>query len=449
MLVLAWICLHALMVTDAPRARDPRPNIVFILADDLGYGDLSCYGAPKNITPNLDRLARRGMRFTDFYAAQAVCSASRAAYLTGRLSNRVGVRGALGPKNKKGLETRNTLPILLKNAGYATAIYGKWHLGHLSPYLPTERGFDDYYGLPYSNDMGPLHPVKDAFPDLPLMEGTKVIAMNPDQSLLTKTYTERAVQFIEKNADRPFFLYVPQTMCHVPLFVSKERAGTTGRGLFEDVIHEIDWSVGQILDALDRHALSDNTIVIFASDNGPWLSYGNHAGSTGGLREGKGTTFEGGVRVPFIARWPGHIPAGTTSHVPVMSISLLPTLCDWLDLPKPPDLDGRSARAVLEGKSEDPPSEVLYFYWNDGLEAVRAGKWKLHLPHSYTSVITPGSDGKPGKLTEKTTPIALFDLESDRGETTNVADQNPDVVTRLKAIAEVHANMVRSADRER
>ena len=278
-------------------------------------------------TPNLDRMAAEGIRLTNFYVAQAVCSASRMALLTGAYPNRVGIQGALNHTATYGINPdETTIAEVLKSRGYATAIYGKWHLGHEQPFLPRKHGFDEYFGLPYSNDMWPRHPQqKDFYPDLPLIENDAVVKLDPDQSQLTTWYTEHAVSFIERNREKPFFLYVPHAMPHVPLFVSDKFKGKTG-SLYADVISEIDWSVGQILDALKRTGLDDDTLVIFTSDNGPWLSYGNHAGSPGPFREGKGTTFEGGVRVPFVARWPGHIPKGQVAQLPAMNIDVLPTL---------------------------------------------------------------------------------------------------------------------------
>src|SRR5215469_10283028 len=256
-----------------PAKPDRPPNVVIILADDQGYADIGCYGAKDFATPNLDRMAREGVRFTDFYVAQPVCSASRAALLTGCYPNRIGILGALGPKDTHGISDREqTLAEILKPRGYATAIYGKWHLGHRPKFLPTRHGFDDYFGLPYSNDMWPKHPTSK-YPALPLIEGEKVVASNPDQSQLTTWYTEHAVKFIEKNRDRPFFLYVAHNMPHVPLHVSEKFRGKTKRGLYGDVIEEIDWSVGQILDALRRNDVDGRTLVLFTSDNGPWLSY--------------------------------------------------------------------------------------------------------------------------------------------------------------------------------
>lgn len=423
-----------------PAAADRPPNVVLILTDDQGYADVGCYGAKGFETPSLDRMAKEGVRFTDFYVAQAVCSASRAALLTGCYPNRIGILFALEPADRHGLSAdEKTLAEVLKPRGYATAIYGKWHLGHRPPFLPTRHGFDDYFGLPYANNMSPKHPT-DPYPDLPLIEGEKAIAYNPDQTQLTTWYTERAVKFIEKNKDRPFFLYVAHSMPHVPLYVSDKFKGKSKQGLYGDVIMEIDWSVGEILAALKKHGLDEQTLVMFTSDNGPWLSYGNHAGSSGPLREGKMTTWEGGLREPFLARWPGRIPAGTVCREPAMTIDILPTLAKLAgaELPKLP-IDGLDIWPLLSGQpGAKCPHEALYFYWNRELQAVRAGRWKLHFRHPYITLAgrPAGKDGRPVPYVLTETPRALFDLENDPGETTNLADRNPDVVRRLEALAD-------------
>jgi arylsulfatase A-like enzyme len=427
--------------SDANSAR--KPNFVVVFADDLGYGDLSCYGASGYATPNLDRLASEGVRFTDFYVAQGVCSASRTALLTGCYSNRVGILGALGPTSKIGIsDDEMTIAQVLKQQGYATAIYGKWHLGHHPQFLPTRHGFDDYFGLPYSNDMWPKHPTAK-FPPLPLIEGEKTIETNPDQTKLTTWYTEHAVKFIDANRDRPFFLYVPHSMPHVPLFVSGKYAGKTSRGLFGDVIEEVDWSVGEIVAAIERNGLADNTLVIFTSDNGPWLSYGDHAGSAGPLREGKGTAWDGGVREPCVMRWPGKIKAGSVCREPAMTIDLLPTFAKLAGAKLPKNkIDGLDIWPLISGElvsgetAARSPHEALYFYWGDGLHAVRSGKWKLHFPHEYRSLVEAGSGGKPGEYKSAHTELALYDLETDIGEQQNVAEANPEVVARLTALGE-------------
>jgi arylsulfatase A-like enzyme len=435
---LFWV----LLACGAPpaAAEKPRlPNVVMIYADDLGYGDVGCYGAKGWSTPHLDRMAKEGVRFTDFYVAQAVCSASRTALLTGCYPNRVGILGALGPTSKVGVSDKEkTIAGVLKGRGYATAVFGKWHLGCQAKFLPTRHGFDEYFGLPYSNDMWPKHPT-EKFPPLPLIEGEKTVALNPDQAKLTTWYTERAVAFIAKNKTRPFFLYLPHSMPHVPLFVSDKHKGKSKQGLYGDVVMEIDWSVGKVLAALEKHDLDRHTLVMFSSDNGPWLSYGAHAGTAAGLREGKATTFEGGVRVPFIARWPGRIPAGTVCRVPAMTIDVLPTVARLAGakLPAHP-IDGKDAWPLLAGTEKASRHEALYFYWDKSLEAVRAGKWKLHFPHEYRTLAgkPPGKGGKPAEYSRAKTPLALFDLEADAGERHNVADKHPEVVKKLEALAE-------------
>lgn len=418
-----------------------RPNIVIIYADDMGWGDLGCQGAQGFATPNLDRLADQGVRLAHFYTAQAVCSASRAALLTGCYPNRLGILGALNPRAQHGIHAdEQTLAELVKSAGYATAIFGKWHLGHHPPFLPTRHGFDEYFGLPYSNDMWPRHPTTKDFPELPLIEGEKVVGREPDQSQLTTWYTERAVQFIERHAAQPFFLYVPHNMPHVPLHVSDKFRGHSMRGLYGDVIEEIDWSVGQIVGALARHGLTERTLVIFSSDNGPWLSYGDHAGSTGGLREGKGTTFEGGVRVPCIMCWPGTIPGGRVVSEPAMTIDILPTVARLVgaELPSHP-IDGRDIWPLVVGEpGATSPHDALYFYWGQELQAVRSGRWKLHFEHEYRTLAGKpgGRGGKPAEYQKARIGLALFDLETDPGETTDVAAHHPDVVARLQQLAE-------------
>jgi arylsulfatase A len=414
------------------------PNVVVIFADDLGYRDLSCYGNPKIRTPNLDRLAAEGSRFTDFYVPQAVCSASRSALLTGCYPNRIGILGALSPTSKNGIhENETTLAELLKAKGYATAIYGKWHLGHHAKFLPKKHGFDDYYGLPYSNDMWPKHPTSK-FPDLPLIDGDKTVATNPDQSKLTTAYTERGIQFIEQNKDKPFFLYMPHSMPHVPIFVSETRKNASKAGLYGDVIEELDWSVGQILDTLTRLKLDRKTLVIFTSDNGPWLSYGNHAGTATGFREGKGTTFEGGVRVPCIARLPGLIPPGTVCKAPAMTIDLLPTIAKLCEagLPKT-TIDGKEITHLLRNPTFGVSTQQAYFfYWGKELQAVRFGKWKLHFPHNYAKLTATGNDGQPGKYTPTKLELSLFDLEADPAETKNLAAGQKEIVLTIEGIAD-------------
>ena len=411
----------------------------------MGYADIGPFGTEGYQTPRLDRMAQEGRRFTDFYVSQAVCSASRASLMTGCYNVRVGILGALRPSDNHGINAGEvTLAEICKQKGYATACYGKWHLGHHPQFLPTRHGFDDYFGLPYSNDMWPLHPTAGAtFPDLPLIDGDRVV--NPkvtakDQEMLTTHYTERAVAFIEKNKDRPFFLYVPHTMVHVPLFVSDRHRGKTGRGLFADVVAEIDWSVGRILDTLRKHSLERNTLVIFTSDNGPWLSYGDHAGSAAPLREGKGTMFDGGCREPTIMWWPDTIPAGTVCREPAMSIDLLPTVSHLIGARLPRHkIDGKNIWPIIQGKpGAKSPQEAYYFYWGEELQAVRMGRWKLHFPHTYRTLSgrPGGTGGTPVSYDEARIGLSLFDLETDPGETTDVKERNPDVVARIRKLAD-------------
>jgi arylsulfatase A len=443
----AWLLFCALDVSivacGAPAAEKARlPNFVIIFTDDQGYQDVGCFGSPDIKTPHLDRMAAEGMRFTDFYAGQAVCSASRAALMTGCYPNRIGILGALGPASNHGISDRElTLGQLAKQRGYATAIFGKWHLGHHPQFLPTRHGFDEYFGLPYSNDMWPRHPTAGKqFPALPLIEGEKTIATNPDQTQLTTWYAEHAVKFIERHKDQPFLLYVAHNMPHVPLHVSDKFKGRSARGLYGDVIMEIDWSVGQILGALKRLGLDENTLVIYTSDNGPWLSYGDHAGCALPLREGKGTEFDGGCREPCIMRWPGKIPAGRKCGEMAATIDILPTIARLIDVDLPKDrvIDGRDLWPLASGQpGAKTPHEAFYFYWNRELQAVRSGPWKLHFPHVYQTLAgKPGSGGRPGPYKQAKIGLELFDLANDIGEKVNVAQQHPEVVTRLQALAE-------------
>lgn len=424
------------------------PNVVLIFTDDQGYGDVGCFGAKGFETPNLDKLAKQGVKLTDFHSSQPVCSASRASLMTGCYANRIGIHGALGPNSRHGIHAdETTLAEVCKSKGYATAMVGKWHLGHHPQFLPTRHGFDSYFGLPYSNDMWPHHPEakKGTYPNLPLFENEKIIDADvtpEDQPKLTTQYTERAVKFITDNKAKPFFLYVAHSMPHVPLFVSDKFKGKSKSGLHGDVMMEIDWSVGEIMKALDDHKLADNTLVIFTCDNGPWLSYGNHAGTAGTLREGKGTVWEGGVRVPFIARLPGKIPADSECRIPAMTIDVLPTVAKLIgaDLPKL-KIDGKDIGALLRGeaKAKTPQEVYFHYYGTNELQAVRSGKWKLMLPHTYRTMDgqPQGKDGVPGKYKQvKIEKPELYDLDADVSESKNVADANPGVVKVLLARAE-------------
>jgi arylsulfatase len=442
LLLLLAACIFAIPLAAIARP----PNIVIILTDDQGYADVGVFGAKGFVTPNLDRMAAEGRKFTNFHVAQPVCSASRAALLTGCYPNRIGIHGALGPRDRHGIaDTEMTLAQLVKQKDYATAIMGKWHLGHYPQFLPTRHGFDEYFGLPYSNDMWPNHPEAKpgTFPALPLIENERVLipsVTHEDQAQLTTWYTERAVSFIEKNKDHPFFLYVAHNMPHVPLHVSDKFKGKSVRGLYGDVIEEIDWSVGEILSALKKNGLDDDTFVLFTSDNGPWLSYGDHAGSAYPLREGKGTNWEGGTREPCIMRWPGRIPAGTVCDDMLMTIDLFPTIAKWVGAKLPEHkIDGLDVWPIIAGeKGAKNPHDAYYFYYEvNQLQAVVTGdgRWKLQLPHTYR---TPGGrDGHPVPYENRKLEHAeLYDLESDISETGDVASANPEMVKRLQAVAE-------------
>lgn len=420
------------------------PNIVIVFTDDQGYNDVGVFGSDIS-TPNLDQMALEGVKLTNFYAAQPVCSASRAALLTGCYPNRIGIHNAFMPNSKVGINTKETtLPELLKPLGYKTAIFGKWHLGDAPQFLPTNHGFDEWYGIPYSNDMWPKHPQQGTifnFDDLPLYHNEKVIDTLQDQSQLTTDITLKSVEFIYKNKENPFFLYVAHPQPHVPLFVSNKFKGKSDKGLYGDVIMELDWSVGQIIGALKAAHIDDNTLVIFTSDNGPWLSYGNHAGSAQPFKEGKGTAWEGGQREPFIAVFPDSIPSGTTRNAPVMAIDIMPTIAEITGATLPDQkIDGKSAWNILKGTKDESPQEAYFFYYRvNELLGVRYGKWKMYFPHTYRTMKgqKAGKDGIPGNYKNiKLSEIELFDLENDPSETTNLAKDHPEVVAKISELAD-------------
>ena len=418
-----------------------RPNFVIVLTDDLGFGDVGCYGAQDIPTPNLDRMAAEGTRFTNFCVGAPTCTPSRAALLTGCYPQRVGLPAILLPWSREGLGAgERTIADVLRTRGYATACYGKWHLGHHPEFLPTRHGFDEYFGLPYSNDMWLNHPIPgraERMLELPLYRDEEIVELNPDQSRLTTLYTEKAVDFIGRNRDRPFFLYLPHSMPHVPLHVSDRFKGKSGRGLYGDVIMEIDWSLGRILETLRELELDGKTLVLFTSDNGPWLEYGDHGGSAGPLREGKWTTFEGGQRVPALARWPEHVPAGRECGELVSAMDLLPTFAALAgaDLPSHP-IDGRDIRPVLSGgPGGESPRRIFLHYRGFALEAARDSRWKLHFPHTYKQLVIPGSGGIPGTSRTGTVGLELYDLGADIGERRNVAAEHPGQVRRLLDLA--------------
>ena len=437
-----------------------KPNIIVILTDDQGYADLGKFGAVGFTTPYIDRMADEGAVFRNFHVAQPVCSASRCALLTGCYPNRLGVHLALGPKSKVALSRQETtLAQLLKAQGYTTAMLGKWHLGVTPPFMPLSHGFDQYFGQSLSVDMWPGLPdlitnmpslmaaKKREYPNLPIWDGETKFREEmsiDDLNHLTTWYAERAVKFIEQNKTHPFFLYLAHNMPHVPLGVSDKFRGKSARGLYGDVIEEIDWSVGQILDALKRNGLDENTWVIFTSDNGPWLCYGNHAGSAKPLREGKTTNWEGGTRVPCVMRWPGHIPAGVDTRDMLMTIDLFPTIAHLTGAKLPEHkIDGLDVWPLIsrQAGAKNPHSAYWFYYEVNELQAVTSsdGHWKLQLPHTYHSMAgqTPGWDGLPGEHVNRQIKTAeLYDLTADIGETTNVAAEHPEIVKQLEAEGE-------------
>lgn len=439
-----------------PKSQVTKPNIVLIFVDDMGYGDLSCTGGVQYKTPNLDRMAAQGIRFTNFLSAQAVCSASRAGILTGCYPNRVGISGALMPNSTIGLNPSEVIiPEVLKEKGYKSAAIGKWHLGDNRQFLPLQQGFDEYLGLPYSNDMWPVffdgsrniskeYARKLSYPELPLIRNNdkiRELKTLDDQSDLTTIYTETAVDFIKRNKEKPFFLYLAHSMPHVPLAVSSKFKGKSEQGLYGDVLMEIDWSIGEIMNTLEKNGLDKNTLVIFTSDNGPWSNFGNHAGSTGGLREGKGNSFEGGQRVPCIMKWPGYISSGTICNKLASTIDILPTLAAITNSPLPEKkIDGVNIYRLMVGEESANPRETfLYYYRKNSLEAVRKGDWKLVFAHPGRTYVgyKPGIDGFPGEVNENfKIEEGLYDLRRDPGERYDVKEYYPEVVAELKKLAE-------------
>ncbi len=463
MLIAASIAVYFLPAALHAQDKTRPPNIVFILTDDQGYGDVGCYGAKKIKTPNLDRMAREGMRFTNFYVTEAVCSASRASVLTGSYAVRVGLQGALNHTSKIGISEREpNLARMLKMRGYRTALFGKWHLGHLAQFHPQRHGFDEFVGTMFPNDCSnQFHPIIRTFPPFTVYEGEKKIHEDPDQSIFTDMLTKRAVDFIGKNKDQPFFLYLAHVMPHVPIHPSAKWKGKSAGGAYGDVIEELDWSVGEILAALKANGLDDNTLIIFTSDNGPFLSYGSHAGSAGLLRGGKLTAWEGGVRMPCIMRWTGRIPAGRDCHEIASTIDLLPTLTRLTGGKEPTlKIDGKDIGPLMMGKeAAKSPHEAFFFYNGSELHAVRSGPWKLHFPHPYLEVAgEPGKDGKPSNFAKlkpesiKDSSLAgiasrhgykvmqcgleLYNLDTDIGESKNLAAQHPEVVRSLETLGD-------------
>ena len=442
---LLLLLLHLFSCKNAPPEKETPPNVIIIFTDDQGYQDVGCFGSPDIETPHLDQMAKDGIRLTNFYAAQAVCSASRAAILTGCYPNRLGVHGAFMPNAKKGLNlSETTIAEMLKDQGYQTGIFGKWHLGDHPKFNPLKQGFDEYFGIPYSNDMWPYHPQQGPifnFDILPLYENETIIDTLTDQSDLTTQITERSVDFISRNKNNPFFLYVAHPQPHVPLFVSEKFKGKSKRGLYGDVIMEIDWSVGQILTSIKENNLDDNTLVIFTSDNGPWLSYGEHSGSALPLREGKGTALEGGQREPCIIYFPKKIKAGRTIDVPMMTIDVLPTIANLTGAKLPGNkIDGKNIWDIWTGESTQSPHEAYYFYYHQNeLHGVRYQNWKMYFPHRYRTLNgrEGGKGGLPGPYDYvNIEEIELYNLSKDISETKNVAAENPEVIEKIKLLAD-------------
>ena len=434
LLVLLLVFLAPVTMCQAAPSSGGKPNFIVIFCDDLGYGDLGCYGSEKNRTPHIDKLAREGMRFTDFYSSSPVCTPSRASLMTGCYARRVGLHEAetghwvLIPRNRRGLNPEEvTVAEALRAAGYATACIGKWHLGDQPEHLPTAHGFDSYFGIPYSNDM---QRAERGDPPLPLVDGKTVIEAPADQATLTKRYTEKAIEFIDANRENPFFLYLPHTFPHLPLFASPDFLGRSENGTYGDSVEEIDWSTGQILDALDRLDLAGNTLVIFTSDNG---SNGRNGGSNAPLAGAKGGTMEGGMRVPMIARFPDRIPANSTCTELATMMDFLPTFCALGSAALPEaKLDGHDISPLLFGEEgAKSPYEALYYYRRRQLQAIRWGDWKWHLPLESTYPQWTNSEntgkGRQGKL---------VNLASDLKEQKDLASREPDVMQKMRDLAD-------------
>lgn len=428
-------------------ANSKPPNFVLIFLDDSGWADFHPFGDPAYRTPNVERLASQGCAFHNFYVTQAVCSASRSSLLSGCYPGRTKVFGAIGPR-ARGLDPSfATMGEVLKARGYRTAVFGKWHIGDQPETRPPARGYDESCGLMYSNDMWEFHPTAgDNYRKYPLQfwDNGKVTidrVGKEHEAMLTTWYTEHAVDFIARNKDNPFLLYVPHSMPHVPIFASEKFKGKSGTGLYGDVMMEIDWSVGEIMKALTKAGLDDNTLVFFSSDNGPWIVYGNHAGKTP-FREAKATGFDGGTRSACIMRYPSQIKAGTISKSAWCTVDMMPTLASLAGAKLPANpIDGRNVWDLITGKpGAKNPHDYYPFSTGKIFEGVLSGDghWKLHLPHNYQSLDYAGKDGMPGKYKTKRIELSLFDMEKDPYETTNVIDAHPDVAKRLRGFAEEH-----------
>ena len=437
LLQLSIVCIYG---------KNSSPNIIVIFGDDIGYGDVGVFGNPTIKTPNLDRMAYEGQKWTNFYSAASVCTPSRAGLLTGRLPIRSGMMSSkirvLFPESWSGLQQSElTIAELVKQKKYATMHVGKWHLGHLPDYLPTKQGFDSYYGIPYSNDMDATQPKEKRkwalynpdridYWDVPLMRNEKIIERPANQYTITKRYTEEAVKFIKKNKDRPFFLYFAHTMTHVPLFRSEKFVDISLAGIYGDVMEEVDWSVGQVLETVRNNNLSERTLVIFTSDNGPWLTFDTHGGSAGPLKEGKGSTWEGGMREPTIMWWPGTIPAGTTQAGMGSTLDLMATVASITNtkIPKDRKMDSYDLSLAMSMKADSPRNE-MFFWRGTKLFAARSGNYKAHF-YTMTGYRDRGE-------TRLNTPL-LYHLGHDPGEKFDISRQNPEIVTKIQEMANQH-----------
>lgn len=461
--LLTFFCGCMAHVADSEKIENPnlqkQPNVIVILTDDQGYGDLGCYGS-RIKTPNIDRMAVDGMRFTDFYAGANVSTPSRAALLTGCYPARVNMPNVLFPKDSVCISSAElTLAEMFKSVGYHTGIVGKWHLGAKNEGLPLQHGFDEFYGLPYSHGMVPdafkgfiNDPSKklDAdYPPMPLYLNDKEIELNPDPATFTTRYTDYCVDFIDKNKDNPFFLYLAHNMPHVPLAVSEERKGKSGVGLYGDVITEIDWSIGRIQEALSKNGLEKNTLIIYLSDNGPWLSYGNHGGNAGNLREGKGTTFDGGHRVCCVMKWPEVIPAGRVCSEVATTMDILPTMAHYIGARLSENkIDGEDIISLMHAeKNAVSPHEAYYYFKGRNLFAVRWGDWKLILPHHEAKIIKYGKDGLRGVQKTVFVEKALYNLREEPSESKNLLQKYPRKVAKMERMINVFAEDVKKHDR--
>ncbi len=438
-----WMAIVCSTAVSGDSTVASKPNFVVILIDDMGYGDIGPFGSKVNRTPNLDRMAAEGMKLTSFYAAP-VCTPSRAQMMTGCYAKRVSLPDVIFPSCPTGLSAKeHTVASLLKQQGYATMCIGKWHLGDQPEFLPTERGFEHYYGLPYSNDMGinsKNGPKSNNRPPLPLLRDSNVIEAPADQDTLTARYTDEAVKFITAKKDKPFFLYFAHTAVHVPLHPSNKFKGKSANGTYGDWVEEVDWSIGRVLDTLRELKLSEHTLVLFTSDNGPALTQGKHGGVAGPLRGGKGSTWEGGMREPSIAWWPSHIASGTSCDAPMGEIDVLPTLVKLASGTVPTDrkIDGKDIWPLLAGQTKESPHDALFYFNGNKLEAVRSGPWKL--------AIAPQAlrQAKNEDKTIKHNGPRLYNLEIEIGEQNDVASQHPDVVAKLqKYVAQMDADLGR------